>query len=53
MVYALNKYRHYLLRKKFIFLVDHMAIVVPKVWLYHGLYARKDPWSGRRSVHVS
>jgi hypothetical protein len=25
MVYALNKYRHYLLGNKFVFYVDHMA----------------------------
>lgn len=27
MVYALNKYRHYLLGNKFVFFVDHMALV--------------------------
>ena len=27
MVYALNKYRHYLLGNKFFFFVDHMALV--------------------------
>jgi hypothetical protein len=27
MVYALNKFRHYLLGKKIVFYVDHMAVV--------------------------
>jgi hypothetical protein len=27
MVYALNKYRHYLLGNKFVFFVDHIAFV--------------------------
>jgi hypothetical protein len=27
MIYALSKYRHYLLSNKFVFYVDHMALV--------------------------
>ncbi len=42
MVYALHKFKHYLLSKKFIFYVDHMALVylVNKPWVS----SRLDRW---------